>query len=119
MKEKTEAQIASLTQTRDALVNLRTALKNKINNILKIRCQLSFVGEVVDVADQRQQNARSQFPDAFDAGQIAVAFQLLAAFLDGLLRLLNASVQPANHALRRNWFAHTTVRRGAPTVRRR
>lgn len=34
MKEKTEAQIASLTQTRDTLVKLRTALKNKINNIL-------------------------------------------------------------------------------------
>jgi len=33
MKEKTEAQIASLTQTRDTLVKLRTALKNKINNI--------------------------------------------------------------------------------------
>jgi transposase len=34
MKEKTEAQIASLTQTRDTLVKLRTALKNKINNLL-------------------------------------------------------------------------------------
>jgi len=34
MKEKAEAQIASLTQTRDTLVKLRTALKNKINNIL-------------------------------------------------------------------------------------
>src|SRR5215471_16083747 len=34
MKEKTQAQIASLTQTRDTLVKLRTALKNKINNIL-------------------------------------------------------------------------------------
>ncbi len=34
MKEKTEAQIASLTQTRDTLVKLRTAPKNKINNIL-------------------------------------------------------------------------------------
>jgi transposase len=34
MKQKTEAQIASLTQTRDTLVKLRTALKNKINNIL-------------------------------------------------------------------------------------
>ena len=34
MKEKTEAQMASLTQTRDTLVKLRTALKNKINNIL-------------------------------------------------------------------------------------
>ena len=34
MKEKTEAQIASLTQTRDTLVKLRTALKNKVNNIL-------------------------------------------------------------------------------------
>jgi transposase len=34
MKEKTQAQLASLTQTRDTLVKLRTALKNKINNIL-------------------------------------------------------------------------------------
>lgn len=34
MKEKTEAQIASLTQTRDTLVKLRTALKNKVNNLL-------------------------------------------------------------------------------------
>jgi transposase len=34
MKDKTEAQIASLTQTRDTLVKLRTALKNKVNNIL-------------------------------------------------------------------------------------
>src|SRR5215469_16559247 len=32
--KKTEAQIASLTPTRDTLVKLRTALKNKINNIL-------------------------------------------------------------------------------------
>ena len=34
MKEKTQAQIASLTQTRDPLVKLRTALQNKVNNIL-------------------------------------------------------------------------------------
>jgi transposase len=34
MKDKTQAQLASLTQTRDTLVKLRTALKNKINNIL-------------------------------------------------------------------------------------
>ena len=34
MKEKTQPQIASLTQTRDTLVKLRTALKNKVNNIL-------------------------------------------------------------------------------------
>ena len=34
MKEKTQAQFASLTQTRDTLVKLRTALKNKVNNIL-------------------------------------------------------------------------------------
>jgi len=31
MKDKTRAQIASLTQTRDTLVKQRTALKNKIN----------------------------------------------------------------------------------------
>jgi transposase len=33
MKNKTQAQIASLTQTRDTMVKLRTALKNKVNNI--------------------------------------------------------------------------------------
>ena len=33
MKDKTQAQIASLTQTRDTMVKLRTALKNKVNNI--------------------------------------------------------------------------------------
>jgi transposase len=34
MKEKTQAQLASLTQTRDTLVKLRTSLKCKVNNIL-------------------------------------------------------------------------------------
>jgi len=34
MKEKLHAQLASLTQTRDLLVKQRTALKNKVNNIL-------------------------------------------------------------------------------------
>mgnify|MGYP005857462769 CR=1 FL=1 len=34
MKDKIHAQIASLTQTRDKLVKLRTSLKNKVNNIL-------------------------------------------------------------------------------------
>ena len=33
MKDKTQAQIASLTQTRDTMVKLRTALKNKVNNL--------------------------------------------------------------------------------------
>ena len=33
MKDKTKAQIASLTQTRDTMVKLRTALKNKVNNL--------------------------------------------------------------------------------------
>jgi transposase len=34
MKDTLHAQLASLTQTRDALVKQRTALKNKVNNIL-------------------------------------------------------------------------------------
>jgi transposase len=37
MKDKQHSQIASLTQTRDALVKLRTTLKNKVNNILSAR----------------------------------------------------------------------------------
>ena len=36
-KEKEQAQVASLTQTRDRLVKLRTALKNKVNNLLSAR----------------------------------------------------------------------------------
>jgi transposase len=34
MKDKRQAQLVSLTQTRDTLVKLRTSLKNKINNLL-------------------------------------------------------------------------------------
>ena len=37
MKDQPHGQIASLTQTRDALVKLRTTLKNKVNNILSAR----------------------------------------------------------------------------------
>ena len=37
MKDKEHGQLASLTQTRDTLVKLRTALKNKINNMLSAR----------------------------------------------------------------------------------
>ena len=33
MKDKTQARIASQTQTRDTMVKLRTALKNKVNNV--------------------------------------------------------------------------------------
>lgn len=34
IKDKTQVQMASITQTRDKLVKLRTVLKNKVNNIL-------------------------------------------------------------------------------------
>lgn len=37
MKAKAQAEVASLTQTRDRLVKLRTALKNKVNNLLSAR----------------------------------------------------------------------------------
>jgi transposase len=37
MKSKQHAHLASLTQTRDTLVKQRSALKNKINNILSAR----------------------------------------------------------------------------------
>lgn len=37
LKDKAHAEVASLTQTRDKLVKLRTTLKNKINNILSAR----------------------------------------------------------------------------------
>jgi transposase len=37
MKNKQQAHVASLTQTRDTLVKQRSALKNKVNNILSAR----------------------------------------------------------------------------------
>jgi transposase len=37
MKEKAQAEVASLTQTRDRRVKLRKALKNKVNNLLAAR----------------------------------------------------------------------------------
>jgi hypothetical protein len=37
MKDKELTQLASLTQTRDTLVKQRSALKNKVNNILSAR----------------------------------------------------------------------------------
>src|SRR5499433_2506665 len=37
MKEKKHADLGSLTQTRDRLVKLRTALKNKVNNLMSAR----------------------------------------------------------------------------------
>ncbi|MBV9500521.1 MAG: IS110 family transposase [Acidobacteriaceae bacterium] len=37
MKDKQHGQLASLTQTRDTLVKLRSTLKNKVNNILSAR----------------------------------------------------------------------------------
>jgi transposase len=37
MKDKEHGQLASPSQTRDTLVKLRTALKNKVNNILSAR----------------------------------------------------------------------------------
>ena len=37
VKGKEQAEVASLTQTRDRLVKLRTALKNKVNNLLSAR----------------------------------------------------------------------------------
>jgi transposase len=37
MKDEIHARVASLTQTRDKLVKLRTTLKNKVNNLLAAR----------------------------------------------------------------------------------
>ena len=48
MKHKQHSQIASLTQTQDTLVKLRTALKNRVDNILSargIRANEALAGE--------------------------------------------------------------------------
>ena len=48
MKDKEHGQLASLTQTRDTLVKLRTALKNKINNIFECTWAESTEGIAVE-----------------------------------------------------------------------
>ena len=54
MKDKEHGQLASLTQTRDTLVKLRTALKNKVNNILSARVEPGQGS-----AEQREETQRS------------------------------------------------------------
>jgi hypothetical protein len=56
MKDKKYAQVASLTQTRDTLVKQRSALKNKINNILSARAE-SAQGSAIE----REATERSGF----------------------------------------------------------
>ena len=54
MKEKAQAEVASLTQTRDRPVKLRTALKNKVNNLfsargIEIAKECGFRGKVIAI----------------------------------------------------------------------
>ena len=58
MKDKTQAQIASLTQTRDTMVKLRTALKNKVNNI----CSANGVNLNRSLASEKGLRAVGQMP---------------------------------------------------------
>jgi transposase len=60
MKDKTRAQLASLTQTRDTLVKLRTSLKNKINNILSAH-GMSLEKEALSSDKKLQQILAMQF----------------------------------------------------------
>jgi hypothetical protein len=46
--------------------------------------QFAFIGEVVDIADDRQQDAGAESADPLDRSQILMPFQLLAFAADRL-----------------------------------
>lgn len=82
MKDKERAQLASLTQTRDTLVKQRSALKNKVNNILSAR-GLNLAKEALSSEKKLQQVLELPFDDV-------VRFEL--RILVEQIRVLNKSV---------------------------
>ena len=55
--------------------------------------QLAFIGEIMNVANHRQQNGPRQRTDSLDRGQILVSLQLLAVFGHRLLQFRHALFQ--------------------------
>lgn len=82
MKDKQHAEMASLTQTRDTLVKQRTALKNKINNILAARGLSPRREQLTSEKGLRQVEALSLGPIVMAEVRVLV----------GQIRALNASI---------------------------
>jgi transposase len=89
MKDKQHGQVASLTQTRDTLVKLRTALKNKVNGILSAR-GINLAKEAL--SSEKKLDEVLAFP--FDE-----LTQIELGILVGQIRSLNQSIRELNQTI--------------------
>ena len=62
----------------------------------EVRSQIAFFGEIINVANDRQQNAAAQSSNPLDADQIRVALQLLTFLGDRLFQFGDTLVQAAD-----------------------
>lgn len=89
MKDKQHAHLASLTQTRDMLVKQRSALKNKINNVLSAR-GLNLDREALSSEKQLSQVLSLPFDEA-----VQVELRIIAS----QIRSLNHSIGELDQAI--------------------
>jgi len=90
MKDERAARIASLAQTRDKLVKLRTVLKNKVNNLLAAR----------GILLRKESLASEKGLTAVLAAPVPDLDHLELEILVGEIRHLNASIQKLEGLLR-------------------
>lgn len=89
MKDQQHGQIASLTQTRDALVKLRTALKNKVNNILSAR-GINLAKEALSSEKKLEEVLALPFE-----GLVQIELRVIVA----QIRSLNQSIRELDHII--------------------
>jgi transposase len=82
MKDKLHAELASLTQTRDTLVKQRTALKNKINNVMAAR----------GLSPRREQLSSEKGLRAVEALPLSPIVMAEVRALTGQIRSLNQTI---------------------------
>ena len=82
MKDKLQAELASLTQTRDTLVKQRTSLKNKINNIMAARA----------LSPRREQLSSEKGLREVEALPLSPIVMAEVRALVGQIRSLNATI---------------------------
>ena len=80
----------------DAAAMLRLIRVGHAWNDPEVRSQIAFFGEIINVANDRQQNAAAQSSNPLDADQIRVALQLLTFLGDRLFQFGDTLVQAAD-----------------------
>jgi transposase len=85
LKPKAQADLASLTRTRDTLVKQRTALKNRVNNL--------FAASGVKLRRERMSSNKALSEIGFEAGErMSAAESLEVEVLLGQIRAINEGV---------------------------